>query len=228
MASAGAEVPLSPKLRFRLLSELVLSAAVCCTVALTVAAQQLPISSGRVVSGTLSFDGHATAGDFTGTTNTVTGMVSGGPDLGSVRGWVEAPVRSLKTGNGRRDRDLNKSMESDKYPTLRFELQQVIRRSGPDDSIPVVFQGQLRIHGVSRRVELPGTLQFTGTEVRVRSNFPLNLKDYRIGGLSKLLGMLRMYEDIEVHADLVFRLDSSAASQAQWPGSIPASGPAGY
>jgi hypothetical protein len=38
----------------------------------------------------------------------------------------------------------------------------------------------------------------------VRSDFPLNLKDYRIGGLSKMLGMLKMSEEIEVHVDLTF------------------------
>jgi hypothetical protein len=44
----------------------------------------------------------------------------------------------------------------------------------------------------------------------VRSDFPLNLKDYRIGGLSKLLGMLKMSEHIEVHVDLLFGLDTVA------------------
>jgi hypothetical protein len=40
----------------------------------------------------------------------------------------------------------------------------------------------------------------------VRTDFPLNLKDYKIGGLTKMLGMLRMYEDIKVHVDLTFHL----------------------
>jgi hypothetical protein len=44
-----------------------------------------------------------------------------------------------------------------------------------------------------------------GTDtIRVRSDFPLNLKDHRIGGLSKMLGVLKMHEHIEVHVDLVF------------------------
>jgi polyisoprenoid-binding protein YceI len=196
---------------FHVLTRLVLTATVC-SAAVPSAAQQRPIPNGRLVSGTLSFDGHATAGDFTGTTTAVSGQVHGAPDLGAVRGWVEAPVQTLKTGNGKRDRDLNKSMESDKYPTLRFDLSRVTRRRGLSDSIGVILQGQLRIHGVTREVKLPGTIQFTGTDARVRTEFPLNLKDYRIGGLSKLLGMLKMYEDIEVHADLVFRLDPVTAS----------------
>lgn len=175
------------------------------------------VAGGGVLSGSLSFDGHATAGDFTGTTTTVSGQLSGATDVTGVRGWVEAPVRSLKTGDGKRDRDLNKSMESEKYPVLRFDLVKVARTGGAGDNIGVILHGALRIHGVSRDVELPGTLQFRGQNVRVRSDFPLNLKDYRIGGLSKLLGMLKMYEDIEVHVDLVFRQGAQAASAG--PGS---------
>ena len=80
------------------------------------------IPSMGLASGTLSFDGHATVGDFTGTTTTVTGEMTGGESLAAVRGWVESPVKTLDTGDGKRDKDLNKSMESNKHPTMRFEL----------------------------------------------------------------------------------------------------------
>jgi len=190
----------------------ILSAAVYLALAVPTVAQQRPIPNGRLVSGTLSFDGHATAGDFTGTTTTVSGQVVGAPELTGVRGWVEAPVQTLKTGNGKRDRDLNKSMETDKYPKMRFDLSRVTRRGASEDSVGVVLHGQLRIHGVTREVELPGRLQLSGSQARLRTDFPLNLKDYHIGGLSKLLGMLKMYEEIEVHADLMFRLDQPTAS----------------
>jgi polyisoprenoid-binding protein YceI len=173
---------------------------------------QQSVPSGRLVSGTLSFDGHATAGDFTGTTTMVSGQVTGAPDLTNVRGWVEAPVQTLKTGNGKRDKDLNKSMESDKFPVLRFDLSRLTRTGGSADSVGVLLSGALQIHGVTRKVELPGSIRFSGEEARVRTDFPLNLKDYRIGGLTKLLGMLKMYEDIEVHADLVFHLNTPARS----------------
>ena len=175
-------------------------------------AQQRAVPNGRVVSGSLSFDGHATAGDFTGLTRTVSGQVTGAPDLTAVRGWVEAPVQTLKTGNGKRDKDLNKSMESEKFPVLRFDLARVTRTGGSADSVAVVLVGALQIHGVTRNVELPASIQFSGSDARLRTDFPLNLKDYRIGGLSKLLGMLKMYENIEVHADLVFRSNPAARS----------------
>ena len=164
--------------------------------------------------GTLSFDGRATAGAFTGTTTTVTGEMTGGGGLSGVRGWVEAPVNTLKTGNNRRDRDLNKSMESEKYPTIRFELTGVTAAEPQNDSTPVTLQGRFVIHGVTREASLPANVTLGPDGVRVRGTTPLNLKDYEIGGLTKMLGMLKMHEEIVVHVDLVFEPAAAPASQA--------------
>jgi polyisoprenoid-binding protein YceI len=172
------------------------------------AQQPHPIPDGRVAKGTLSFDGRATAGDFSGTTDSVTGQLIGAADLSGVRGWVVAPVQSIKTGNGKRDKDLNKSMESAKYPAIRFNLVRIAPAGGAGDTVQVVLHGGLVLHGVTRDVELPATIWFRGNTARLRTDFPLDLKDYRIGGLSKLLGMLKMNEKIEVHTDLLFRLGS--------------------
>ena len=176
-----------------------------------------PISEGRVISGTLSFDGHATVGDFVGKTASVTGEMTGGPDLSRVRGWVQAPVKTLVTGNSRRDRDLNKSMESDKHPDIRFELTKVIPQDGTPDSTALTLHGQLMIHGVTKMVALPGWVQFSGAQARVRSEFPLSLKEYRIKGLSKMLGILKMYDNIEVHVDLIFGPGGAGPSAARLP-----------
>jgi polyisoprenoid-binding protein YceI len=162
------------------------------------------LPSMRLASGTLSFDGHATVGDFTGTTTTVAGEMTGGESLAAVRGWVEAPVKTLDTGDGKRDKDLNKSMESNKYPTMRFELTGVTPVGARADTAAVRLQGKLTLHGVTRDVTLSGRAWKEGDALRLRSDFPLDLGDYEIGGLTKMLGMLRMQEGIEVHVDLTF------------------------
>jgi polyisoprenoid-binding protein YceI len=179
------------------------------------AAAQLAVPDGTVREGTLSFDGRATAGAFTGTTTTVTGEMTGGAGLTDVRGWVEAPVNTLKTGNNRRDRDLNKSMESEKYPTIRFELSGVTVAEAPSASLPVTLQGRLIIHGVTREISLPANVELGLDDVRVRGTTSLNLKDYEIGGLTKMLGMLKMHEEIVVHVDLVFEPAAARASQTR-------------
>lgn len=165
---------------------------------------QATIHDGQVRKGVLSFDGSATVGDFVGTTSTVTGQMTGGADLSAVRGWVEAQVTTLKTGNGRRDRDLNKSMESDKFPAMRFDLTGVSPGVARGDSTAVTLAGRFTIHGVTRDATLPGTVITVPGGVRLKSTFPLNLTDYQIGGLSKMLGILKMHPDIVVHVDLEF------------------------
>jgi polyisoprenoid-binding protein YceI len=172
------------------------------------AAQDRPVAAGTVRDGRLSFDGKATLGDFTGVTSTVTGAVDSAASLAEVRGWVEAPVRTLVTGNNHRDRDLNKSMESDKYPVLRFELGRVEAGGGGADSLTAQLHGRLVLHGVTRDVILPATIWIRPGLARVTTTFPVNLKDYGIGGLTRMLGTLRMNEHIVVHVDLTFQLAS--------------------
>lgn len=169
------------------------------------AQETTPVRAGTVREGVLSFDGKATAGDFTGTTSTVTGALHAAATLAEAAGSVEAQVTTLVTGNGRRDRDLNKSMESDKYPTIEFRLDGVDSIEAATDSTLARLRGQLVIHGVTRPASLPAVLHFTTDGVRVQTTFPLNLKDYEIGGLSKMLGILKMHPDIVVHVDVTFQ-----------------------
>jgi polyisoprenoid-binding protein YceI len=173
-----------------------------------------PIPDGAVREGTLSFDGRSTTGVFTGTTTTVSGEMSGGGSLSEVRGWVEAPVSTLVTGNGRRDKDLNKSMASDLYPTIRFDLTGVTPGADRGDTADVVLQGRFSIRGVTREASIPATLVTEPDAIRVRGETPLSLKDYKIEGLSKLMGMLKMYDKIVVHLDLTFATGATMLDSA--------------
>ena len=170
-----------------------------------------PVPEAVLRDGTLSFDGRATAGRFVGETRVVSGHVHGSADLRHARGWVTAPVRSLATGNRRRDRDLNISMESDRYPTLRYDLAGVTTRAVREDGIDAVLHGSLTIHGVTRAVDVPALVHAAGDAITVCGHFPLKLTDYGIGGLTKFFGILRMHEDILVHVALVFRPTGATA-----------------
>ena len=163
-----------------------------------------PIPDGTVREGTLSFEGRATTGAFTGATTSVRGEMSGGETLSEVRGWVDAPVSSLVTGNGHRDKDLNKSLAADLYPTIRFDLTGVTPGAERGDTVDVVLQGQFTIRGVSREASIPATVVSQPSALRVRGDTPLSLKDYKVEGLSKLMGALKMYDRILLHIDVTF------------------------
>jgi len=159
--------------------------------------------SGDVRRATLSFDGKSTLGDFTGTTTDVRGQMTGGATLADVRGWVEAPVRSLKTGNDRRDRDLVKTMEADVFANIRFELGGVSVEWQRGDSAAVVLDGKFVIHGVSRPEKLHAIVLRGPEGIRVSATHPMNLHDYKIDKLTRFL-VFKMRPDIVVHVEVAF------------------------
>lgn len=162
------------------------------------------VADGALMHGTLSFDAHATLGAFTGVTTTLTGRIRGAPSLAGVTGWVEAPASSLTTHNGHRDRDMAKSLDIDQFPTMRFDLDTLIVGSTSGDSVAVVARGRLRLHGQTRPDSVRGWIWLHDGGGRFRGAVILDVKDYGIGGLSKMLGTLKMNEHITVRADVSF------------------------
>ena len=169
-----------------------------------------PAPNAVLKSGTLSFTGHSTLGDFVGTTTAVSGGVTGNAELANARGWVEAPIATLSTGNGLRDRDLRSTMEVEKYPTMRFELAGVTVEStaAQSDTVTGALRGALTIHGVTRDVAIPATLIRAGDSVDVSGAFPVDLPEYKVGGLTRLLGTLRVQRKIAVRFNVRFEATS--------------------
>jgi len=181
---------------------------------------QRVIAPANVVRGTLSFDAKATLGAFTGTTSTVTGSMTGGSEVRDVRGHVEAPVNTLKTGNGLRDKDMMKAMGADSFPAMRFELHGASEQHQEADSVVVTLSGQMTLHGVTRDVSVPALIRFGKDGVQVTSTFPLNVRDYGVTRLSRMMGAFKMNPDIVVHVDVVFGPGGGTS-----PGAAPASTP---
>ena len=181
---------------------------------ITPLAAQDSIPDAELVRGKLGFSGHGTPGPWSAWTDTMTGAMTTGAELADVRGWVEFPAATLDSDNGRRDKDMRKSLETDKYPTIRFDLNGVTEQESFDDSTSVTLRGTFHIHGVDRDVEASAMIHFDreDNEIRLAADIPLNLKDYDIGGLSKMLGILKMNPAITVHVDVVFGGELGAES----------------
>jgi polyisoprenoid-binding protein YceI len=129
-------------------------------------------------------------------------------------------VNTLKTGNGLRDKDMMKAMEADSFKVMRFELHGVSEQHQEADSAVVTLSGQLTLHGMTRDVAIPALIRFGKDGVQVTSTFPLNVRDYGVTRLSKMLGAFKMNPDIVVHVDVVFGPGGGPS-----PGAAPASTP---
>ncbi|MEL7146884.1 MAG: YceI family protein [Bacteroidota bacterium] len=70
-------------------------------------------------------------------------------------------------------------MESEKYPksTLNAKIQNWNGEKGVHE---VTVAGELTIHGVTKKVEIDGTINYDGDMIKVSAKFPVELKEYKI------------------------------------------------
>ena len=96
-----------------------------------------------------------------------------------------------------------KYMETEKYPKSTFQGN----ISGYDSSAvgvqKVMSTGTLTIHGQSREVEIPGTIEQQGDNLIMKSKFIVKLEDYKIT-IPKLLWQ-NIAEQVEVTVDFTFK-----------------------
>lgn len=96
-----------------------------------------------------------------------------------------------------------KYMETEKFPRSTFSgrISGYSREAkGPQ---PATAKGKLTIHGVTREIEVPGTLDFQGDAVIAKSKFMVKLADYKVK-IPQLLWQ-NIAEEVEVTIDFKFK-----------------------
>lgn len=95
-----------------------------------------------------------------------------------------------------------KFLESEKYPKSTF-LGNVVGFNPSKAGIQqVVAIGKLSIHGVTREVKIPGTLEKKGSNVYLKSKFLVKLSDYNIN-IPQIVWQ-NIAEDVEVDLNISF------------------------
>lgn len=131
------------------------------------------------------FEASYPLGDFSGVTEEVAGAVRLDPaDLpGGVAGSVRADPSRLRTGNDGRDRDLRKTLETDRHGEIRFHAEEV-KSSFPSlaegADVTLRITGVLSIRGVERATTWTGRARLEGGTIWVRGETDLRLTDFGI------------------------------------------------
>jgi polyisoprenoid-binding protein YceI len=115
-----------------------------------------------------------------------------GTELHNVRGVVEVRVADMRTGIDLRDRHLREVMHADSLPVIRFELSSVEPGTASGDSLPVLFSGSLRIHGVTRTVRIPGVVVLAPNGIHVAATTPIDMREYGITPPTRGFGLVRV------------------------------------
>ncbi len=94
-------------------------------------------------------------------------------------------------------------LESEKYPKALFQgkLSGYNSQSSAVQSVNGI--GKLTIHGVTREVEIPGSVETIDGKLIAKSRFMIHLKDYKVK-IPKLLWQ-NIAEDVEVTVEFIYK-----------------------
>ncbi|HYV98626.1 MAG TPA: YceI family protein [Gemmatimonadaceae bacterium] len=173
------------------------------------------IPSATLKSAELWFDATASLGPFRGITKTARGALTGAPTLSAVKGFVEMDAKTLTTNNSLRDHDMRNTLDVEKYPAIRFDLDSVTVIAEGGDSTRIELVGRMSIHGVTRPLRIPAVLHRTHNELRVTGTYPLVLPNYGVTKLKRMLGTLSMNELIHVGIDVTFTANTAGTEKMQ-------------
>ncbi len=96
-----------------------------------------------------------------------------------------------------------KYLESEKYPKAVFQgkFQGLMKNISGEQSVKA--SGKLTIHGVTKEIEIDGTIELKGNQIMAQSRFVIRLEDYKIK-IPQLLWQ-NIAEQVEVSVEFIYK-----------------------
>lgn len=157
-------------------------------------AQKMTVEKSKVV-----FFSDAAIEDITAENRKVAGLFN--QDNGEI--VFSIPISAFKFAKALMQEHFNeKYMESDKFPKATFQgkIEGYDKGSNSQSAKAV---GKMTIHGVTKEVEIPGTITRQGNKLQMNSKFMVKLADYNIT-IPQLLWQ-NIAEQVEVTVDITFK-----------------------
>jgi polyisoprenoid-binding protein YceI len=98
----------------------------------------------------------------------------------------------------------NEVLESAKNPKITFKSVSVgdVKRTG-NDAYSFVVNGDLTLHGVTKRIAVPVAATITAQELRAIGKYTLKQSDYGIKPYSAAGGTIKVKDEIVVNFNIV-------------------------
>lgn len=149
-------------------------------------------------SGHAEFESSVPLHSFTGKSDHLVGKITLNDSI--VDFYLD--VTTLKTGNGKRDKDMLETLEAEEYPFAEFYGKLAGYDSDANGTQAVTAEGEFTIHGVSRELSIDGTLEETDEGLQLSSSWMLNMEDYDIEPPGILFYRVSEEVNIQIEATL--------------------------
>jgi polyisoprenoid-binding protein YceI len=92
----------------------------------------------------------------------------------------------------------NTVLEADKFPTIKFVTTSVSELKKTGDQRSFTLNGDLTLHGVTKRVALPVSATINETELRATGEAKLKQSDFGMKPFEKGLGLIKIGDEVKV------------------------------
>jgi len=142
--------------------------------------QQLNVIPGKLNS--IKFLANSTISNFEGNTSAAEGFINwDSTQINNSKIEFKVYLDSLDTGIGLRNTHMReKYLETDKFPAAEFKGRIISLNKKTSIESEVAAEGNLKIHGVDRRIKITGRLYNDYGQFRLESSFDIFLSDYNI------------------------------------------------
>ncbi len=171
------------------------------------------VFEGDPEASSVTFELGATMHTVEGTAEVTGGSVRFDPAAGSASGRIEVSAESLETGNDGRDEDMHqKVLESERYPEIYFEAEELSGPFEPRGTSRVTLDGVFGIHGNEHPISLTFDVRAGGEALEASTEFRLPYVEWGMEDPSKFL--LRVEKHVTVRIDAVGTLSQVAPAPA--------------
>jgi len=92
----------------------------------------------------------------------------------------------------------------DQYPDIVFQSTNVTAtKQAAAGSYEVKIDGDLTLHGVTKRISIPATVTLDGDKLRAVGKFSIDRNDYNVKATSAFHGLVRVDNDVHFEFDIV-------------------------
>lgn len=96
-------------------------------------------------------------------------------------------------------------LHPDQYPEIVFQSTNVTAKTAERIGIDVKLIGDLTLHGVTRRIEIPANVTLNGNELRAIGKFSIDRDDFKVKATSAVHGLVRVSDTVKFEFDIVGR-----------------------
>ena len=96
-------------------------------------------------------------------------------------------------------------LHPDQYPDIVFQSTQVVARNVSAGRADVKIDGDLTLHGVTRRITIPAVVTLQGNTLRAGGEFSIDRDDFKVKATSAVHGLVRVRNKVKFEFDIVGR-----------------------